>query len=209
MQEPDWLVWTRELQAIAKTWLAFTRYPYDRERYENLRALASKIMAVHTATPADRIEALFARESGYATPKIDVRGAVFDDQERLLLVREVADDGRWTLPGGWADVNLTAAQSVIKEVTEESGYIVKVRKLAAAWDRTHQGHPSGVFSCCKLFYICDVESGAAAIGPETSDVAWFAEGALPDALSLGRVLPHQLRRMFAHARDASLPTDFD
>lgn len=209
MSEPDWLLWTRELQAIAQTGLAFVRDPYDRERYEMLRALASRIMAAHTATPASRIEDLFAGERGYATPKVDVRGAVFDGECRLLLVRELADHGRWTLPGGWADVNLTAAENVVKEVSEESGYTVAARKLAAVWDRTRQGHPSGVFSCCKLFYVCDITGGAAAAGPETSEVAWFPEDALPDDLSLGRVLPHQLRRMFVHARDPSLPADFE
>lgn len=208
MADPDWLTWARELQAIAQTGLAFARDPYDRERYEMLRALASRIMAAHTAAPADRIEALFAGESGYATPKVDVRGAVFDDR-RLLMVREVADGGRWTLPGGWADVNLTPAENVIKEVAEESGFHVRVRKLAALWDRTRQGHPSGAFSCCKLFYICDIVGGAAAVGPETSEVGWFAQSELPDDLSLGRVLPGQLRRMFAHAQDDALPTDFE
>lgn len=209
MSEPDWLTWTRELQAIAQTGLAFVRDPYDRERYEMLRALASRIMAAHTAAPADRIEALFAGENGYATPKVDVRGAVFDDEGRMLLVREIADGGRWTLPGGWADVNLTATESVIKEVAEESGYEVSVRKLAALWDRTRQGHPSGAFSCCKLFYICEITGGTQATGLETSEVGWFTEGTLPEDLSLGRVLRRQLLRMFAHARDTSLPTEFD
>ena len=209
MAEPDWLGWTRELQAIAQTGLAFTRDPYDRERYEALRSLASRIMAAHTAALAPRIEALFAGESGYATPKIDVRGAAFDAEGRVLMVREVADGGRWTLPGGWADVNLTPAESVAKEMREESGFEVRVRKLAAAWDRTRQGHPAGVFSCCKLFFVCEIAGGAAATGPETSEVGWFAEDAVPEDLSLGRVLPGQVRRMFAHARDAGLPTEFE
>ena len=207
--EPDWLTWTRELQAIAQTGLAFVRDPYDRERYESLRALASVMMAAHTASPAKRIEALFANESGYATPKVDVRGAAFEDRGRMLMVREVADGGRWTLPGGWADVNLTAAENVIKEMREESEFEVRVRKLAAVWDRTRQGHLPGVFSCCKLFFICDITGGEAVTGPETSEVGWFAESELPDDLSLGRVLPSQLRRMFTHAGHAALPTDFD
>ena len=116
--EPDWLTWTRELQAIAQTGLAFVRDPYDRERYGALRALASRIMAAHTSVSAERIETLFKGETGYATPKVDVRGAVFDCRDRLLMVRELADGGRWTLPGGWADVNLTAAENVVKEVRE-------------------------------------------------------------------------------------------
>jgi len=207
--ERDWLAWTRELQAIAQTGLAFVRDPYDRERYEMLRSLASKMMAAHTTAPVERIDALFENETGYATPKIDVHGAVFDNGDRILLVRELADGGRWTLPGGWADVNLTAAESVIKEVQEESGFEVRVRKLAAVWDRARQGHAHGLFSCFKLFFVCDIVGGAAATGLETSEVAWFSEGQLPDDLSLGRVLPRQLRRMFAHARDSLLPTEFD
>lgn len=209
MAEPDWLTWTRELQAIAQTGLAFVRDPYDRERYEMLRSLASRIMAAHTASPAERIEALFAGESGYATPKIDVRGAAFDGHGRLLMVREVVDGGRWTLPGGWADVNLTAAENVIKEMREESGFEVRVRKLAAVWDRTRQGHPASAFSCCKMFFICDIVGGTAETSLETSEVGWFGEDELPEDLSLGRVLPGQIRRMFAHARDPALPTDFD
>lgn len=209
MADPDWLTWTRELQAIAQTGLAFARDPYDRERYEMLRSLASRMMQAHTATTADKIENLFAGETGYATPKVDVRGAVIDAQGRLLMVREVADDGRWTLPGGWADVNLTPAENVIREVAEESGYQVSVRKLAAVWDRTRQGHPSGVFSCCKFFFLCDIVGGAPEIGLETSEVRWFTESELPEDLSLGRVLPIQLRRMFEHARTPSLPTDFE
>ena len=207
--EPDWLIWTRELQAIAQTGLAFVRDPYDRERYEMLRTLASRIMAAHTAAPAERIEALLAGETGYATPKVDVRGAAFDGGGRLLMVRETADGGRWTLPGGWADVNMTAAESVTKEMQEESGFQVRVRKLAAVWDRTRQGHPAGLFSCCKFFFICDIVGGAAATGPETSEVKWFAEGEVPEDLSLGRVLPAQIRRMFEHGRNSALPTDFE
>lgn len=207
--EPGWLTWTRELQAIAQTGLAFSRDPYDRERYEMLRSLASRMMAGHTAASAERIEGLFAGELGYATPKVDVRGAAFDDRGRVLMVREVEDDGRWTLPGGWADVNLTAAENVVKEVREETGFEVSVRKLAAVWDRTRQGHPAGVFSCCKFFFICDVVAGVATTGLETSEVGWFAEDHVPEDLSVGRVLRGQIARMFEHARNPTLSTDFD
>jgi ADP-ribose pyrophosphatase YjhB (NUDIX family) len=207
--EPEWLTWTRELQALAQTGLAFTRDPYDRERYEILRAITSRMMAARTDLSADRIEALFANERGYATPKIDVRGAAFDDRGRLLMVREVEDHGRWTLPGGWADVNLTPAENVVKEVREETGFDVTVRKLAAVWDRTRQGHPASPFACFKLFFICDVVAGVATIGLETSEVAWFGQGALPADLSLGRVLRQQLDRMFEHARNPGLSTDFE
>ncbi|HEY2031410.1 MAG TPA: NUDIX hydrolase [Myxococcales bacterium] len=209
MNEPDWLRWTRELAAIAQTGLAFDPKPYDRERYETLRALANRMMAAYTSAEPERIATLFANEHGYATPKVDVRGAAFDTGGRILMVREIADGGRWTLPGGWADVNLTPAENVVKEIREESGYLARVRKLAAVWDRTRQGHPPSVFSACKFFFICDVVGGSPSGSIETSEVAWFAEHELPQDLSLGRVLPGQLRRMFLHARRPDLPTDFE
>src|SRR5580704_14953186 len=154
MKDPDWLVWARELQAIAQIGLTFCRDPYDRERYEAIRKLAARMFAARTDAPVERIEALFAGEKGYPTPKVDVRVAVFDRDERILMVRETSDGGRWTLPGGWADVNRTAAENAAKEALEESGYVVRVEKLAAVWDRTRQGHAPRVFSCFKLFFLC-------------------------------------------------------
>ena len=209
MTEPSWLAWTRELQAIAQSGLTFTRDPYDRERYAMVRSLASRMMAAQTGTAAERIEDLFAREEGYATPKVDVRGAVFDDRGRILMAREAADAGRWTLPGGWADVNVTPAANVVKEVREETGFDVRVRKLAAAWDRARQGHPPGAFSCVKLFFVCDLLGGTATTGLETTEIGWFGEHEIPPDLSLARVLPAQLTRMFEHARDPLRPADFD
>jgi ADP-ribose pyrophosphatase YjhB (NUDIX family) len=210
MKEPNWLEWARELQAIAQTGLTFCRDPYDRERYEAIRQLAARMFAARTDAPLERIEALFAGETGYATPKVDVRAAVFDDNDCVLMVRETSDGGRWTLPGGWADVNRTAAQNVVKETLEESGFDVEPLKLAAVWDRTKQGHTPHVFSCCKFFFVCALIGGrAAATSHETSEVGWFHEANIPAELSLERVLPQQIRRMFVHRRDPSLPTDFD
>jgi ADP-ribose pyrophosphatase YjhB (NUDIX family) len=209
MADPTWLTWAREIQAIAQTGLAFGPNVYDRERYERLRELAAEIVANHSGASVAQTIELFGMQHGYATPKVDVRGAAFDSAGRILMVREIADSGRWTLPGGWADVNLTPAENVIKEMREESGYEVRVRKLAAAWDRTRQGHAPGIFSCVKLFFICDITGGEARTSSETSEIGWFTEDALPTELSYERTLPAQLHRMFAHARDASLPADFD
>jgi ADP-ribose pyrophosphatase YjhB (NUDIX family) len=179
------------------------------QRYTALRALAARIMAAHTAADAARIEALFAAESGYATPKVGVRGAVFDEAGRILMVRETSDGGRWTLPGGWAEVNQTAAQSVVREVVEESGYIVRAVKLAAVWDRAAQGHPPSPFSIVRLFFICALAGGTARTSLETSEVGWFAETAIPTDLSPRRILPQQIARMFAHWRQPELPTEFE
>jgi len=208
--EPAWLVWARELQAIAQTGLTFATSAYDRERYTTIRSLAAQMMATNSDADFGRVEALFAEQTGYATPKVDVRGAIFDEDARILLVREIADAGRWTLPGGWADVNQSPSESVIREVREEAGLDVRVRKLAAVYDRARQGHtPPHPFHVYRLFFICDVVGGAPRAGLETSEVAFFGENEIPQDLSVARVLPHQIRRMFEHARNKDLLTDFD
>ena len=117
--EPKWLAWAREIQATAQTGLAFTKDVYDRQRYQQLQKLAARILAEAAGVDTQIIEGLFAEQRGYATPKIDVRGAVFKDG-RVLLVQE-RSDARWTLPGGWADVNRSPRECVIAEVREEAG----------------------------------------------------------------------------------------
>jgi ADP-ribose pyrophosphatase YjhB (NUDIX family) len=208
--EPVWLLWARELQAIAQTGLTFAENGYDRERYAAIRALAARMMVHYSPADLVRVEALFAGQTGYATPKVDVRGAVFDAGGRILLVREISDSERWTLPGGWADVNQSPSESVIREVREESGLEVTVCKLAAVYDRARQGHtPPHPFHVYRLFFICEVVGGAPKVSSETSEVAFFAENEPPEDLSLARTLPHQIRRMFEHTRSKDLATDFD
>jgi ADP-ribose pyrophosphatase YjhB (NUDIX family) len=207
--EPAWLIWAREIQATAQTGLTFSKDPYDLDRYRALTGLAARIMAAHTEAEATRIEALFTAETGYATPKMGVGAAVFDQRGHILMVRETADEHRWTLPGGWADVNQTAAQSVVREVFEESGYRVRPVKLAAVWDKVTQGHPPGPFSITTLFFICALEGGSPTTSLETSGSDWFTEDTIPEELSARRVRPHQIARMFEHRRNPALPTDFD
>ncbi|BAK84926.1 NUDIX hydrolase [Komagataeibacter medellinensis] len=206
---PKWLVWARDLQALAQSGLAYAESPFDRERYESIMKIAADMMATGSNADMARVLDLFAGQEGYATPKAVVRAAVFDAQGRILLVREVLDQHRWTLPGGWADVNLTPVENTIKEVREESGFDVRVTRLAAVWDRDRQGHPPGPFSCYTLCFVCELTGGTATTSVETSEIGWFAEGEIPADLSLGRVLPAQIARLFAHRRHAGLPTDFD
>lgn len=207
--DPDWLVWAREIQAIAQTGLAFSPNAYDRERFEALLRLSARIMAQHTDADLGRIQGLFENETGYATPKVGVRGAVFDEAGRILMVQEAIDGDLWTLPGGWADVNQTPAQSVVREVFEESGYRARVLKLAAVWDRASHAHPPSTFSVVRLFFICALEGGEPCTSLETSGSGWFHEHEIPENLSLRRVLPRHIERMFAHWRNPSLPTEFD
>ena len=207
MSEPTWLMIARELQAIAQTGLAYTDNGFDRERYERVRELAASLMAEGSGADREKILELFRQDLGYATPKIDVRGAAFVDG-RILMVREVSD-GLWTLPGGWADVNQSAAECVVREFEEESGFNVSALKLAAIWDYRKQGHvsrhPASIY---KMFFICQIIGGVARPSNETSEVSFFARGALPP-LSPGRVTVAQVRCMFDHAQRPDSPTDFE
>ena len=206
--EPKWLVWAREIQAAAQTGLTFTNDAYDRQRYERLRRVAAEIVAEHTTVAPEIVEGLFAAQTGYATPKVDVRGAVFQDG-KVLLVKERADPGRWTLPGGWADVNQSPRECVVAEVREEAGLEVKPIKLAAVYDRARHPHvPAKPFNIYKMFFICEIVRGVPSPGLETEDVAFFDRDKLP-ALSVGRVLDYQIERMFVHAQSPDLPTEFD
>lgn len=206
-QEPRWLTLARELQALAQTGLTFTKDRFDIQRYERLRELASQLMADGSGSEADPIVELFRGETGYATPKIDVRGAAFVDG-RVLMVREVSD-GLWTLPGGWADVNQSAAECTVREIWEESGFQARALKLAAVRDYQRSGHPPrALHSVYKFFFVCEITGGTARPSIETSEVGFFERHALPP-LSLGRILPQQIDRMFDHWQHPDLPTDFD
>ncbi len=204
--DPGWLTLGRELQAMAQTGLHYTKDRFDADRYTRLRMLASQMMAAGTGTAAAPIAELFGRETGYATPRISVRGAAFRDN-RILMVRETSD-GRWSVPGGWCDVNQCARECVEREIWEESGYTARATKLAAVWERGRHGHPPYPFTVYVMCFICELTGGAPRPSIETTDIDFFDENQLPE-LSPGRNQPHQIRRMFAHYRQPGLTTEFD
>jgi ADP-ribose pyrophosphatase YjhB (NUDIX family) len=206
-EEPHWLRIARELRAIAQTGLTFTTDRFDRQRYERVRELAASMLAQGSEENYAAIIELLREGWGYTTPKVDVRGAAFVDG-RVLLVREIGD-GQWTLPGGWADVNQSAAESVVREIAEESGFEARALKLAAVSDYQRSGHPPrSTDSIYKMFFLCSITGGAARASDETSDVAFFARDALPP-LSQARTTAAQIDRMFHHALHPEIPTDFD
>ncbi len=207
MQIPTgWISLAQRIQAIAQTGLTYSQGPYDTERYGELAAIAASMIAGPEPEKIALASRLFAAEAGYATPKVDVRAAVFQDG-RLLLVREV-EDGGWTLPGGWADVGQSAAESVEREVLEESGFVVRAVKLLAFWDRDKHPHPPIPFHSFKLVFRCELLGGVATPSVETSEVGFFAEDEIP-GLSLARILPEQIRFVFESQRDPGAATVFD
>ncbi|MBN1155066.1 NUDIX hydrolase [candidate division KSB1 bacterium] len=208
MSEPLLLKWARELMAIAQSGMHYTDNVYDKERFIRVRQLAAEMIANNSALDLNHVLKIMESEGGYATPKVDVRGVVFRE-DKILLVREIMDQNRWTLPGGWADVNESPAESVEREVYEESGFRTKVDKVLAVYDRTKQGHvPAYIFHIYKLFFHCTITGGEAAASMETSEVGFFSEKEIPE-LSVARVTDKQIRRFFEHHRHPDLPTDFD
>jgi len=198
-----------KLAALSQDGTTYAASDYDLDRYRQIGGLAADLLAVLSRRPAEELALELGRDSGYATPKIDVRGAIFDESERVLLMRERID-GNWSLPGGWADPGDAPSAAVVREIREESGYPASVVKLIACWDRDLQGNaPPLPVHVYKLFFLCEATGVADAPAVlETLDVGWFNLEALPP-LSLGRVNQRQLHRALAHHRDESLPTEFD
>jgi ADP-ribose pyrophosphatase YjhB (NUDIX family) len=205
-EHPPLLDWAQRLAAIAQSGLAFAPGVFDRQRYEQIRRLAAE-MAAHPAGDVESIEAVFTGVEGYATPKLICRAAVFDDRDRILMVRERAD-GLWTLPGGWIDVGDSPAAAAEREVWEETGYRVAARRLVALYDKLRHDHPPAPHHAYLVFFLCELEGGSARTSVETSEVGWFDRDRLP-ALSTGRATEAQIRRMFDHHARPGLAPDFD
>ena len=202
----NWISIAQRIQAISQTGIAYAQNAYDMERYHELSEIAAALMGGSEPLSVALAKQLFAAEAGYATPKVDVRGAVFQ-HGRVLLVRE-SEDGCWTFPGGWAEVGQSAAESVEREVREESGYLVKAVKLLACWDRNKHPHPAIPFHAYKLLFLCEIFGGAPMASAETTEVGFFAEDEIPP-LSTTRTLDAQVRFAFASLRDPAAPTLFD
>ncbi|HEY9881271.1 MAG TPA: NUDIX hydrolase [Leptolyngbyaceae cyanobacterium] len=205
----QWLMWAQKLQAIAQNGLTYRNHPFDVERYEQLQQIAAEIMAAHTNLEMEPILDPFQREEWHATPKLDVRGAVFQDG-KILLVQEKLDNNRWTLPGGWVDVGEPPSQAVMREIYEESGYETRVVKLLAVYDRNHprHGHPPQPHHSYKLFFHCEIVGGTPTESYETVGPRFFGADEIPE-LSLYRVVPSQVATLFEYYQNPDLPTDFD
>ncbi len=202
-----WVEWGKQLQAIAQNGLTFARDPYDIQRYKEIQLIVAEMLAAGSGLEQSVILGLLEKETDYATPKVDVRGVVFRNNQ-LLLVRERAD-GKWTLPGGWADVCASPAENVVREVYEESGFVTRAEKILTVFDRSKHPHePPFAFHLYKIFVLCTITGGEARTSSETDSVGFFGEREMP-ALSISRVTSAQITRMFEHHRQPELATDFD
>jgi hypothetical protein len=142
MDSIELLMQAQRLQALAQAGLAYATSLYDRERYEEVRAISIRLLAELTEEPFEKIMRVFASEGGYQTPKVDVRAVIIREGPEILLVREKIDSGRWSLPGGWADVGYTPFEVAAKEAFEETGLIVTPMRLLALFDKRKHILPS-------------------------------------------------------------------
>ena len=206
--EPEWLTYGKRLQAIASTGLHFSRDPFDRERYGEIATIANEMLAALGNVPVERIEGLVSDfAQGYATPKVDVRGALVEN-DTILLVREQSD-GLWALPGGFADVGLSPSRNVEKEIHEEAGLEVSAHRLYGVRHKAGSAYSSDVRDFYKMFFLCSRDyKRAARAGLETSEARFFARNDIP-ALSRGRAIESDIDAAFAFASDAARPAFFD
>ena len=206
--EDRWLHWAKRLQSIASTGQHFAAEAYDRERYDEIEDIAAQMMALLGDVPVERIRNLVSDHAeGYATPKIDVRGALIQD-DRILLVREVSD-GLWTLPGGYADVGISAGENVIKEFWEEASVRVDATVLYRLRHKAKHDYDPDTRDFYKMFFLCEARGEVAPRpGPETSDAAFFQLSELPP-LSTGRVIRRDLEAAFECRSAAKGLTEFD
>ncbi len=201
------LAYAMEIQSIAQCGLAYCKDPYDRERYERLRKLAAEMVSERLSVPTDRIRDVFLCESGYQTPKVDTRAAVFDDGGRILLVHE--KNGTWSLPGGWCDVDQSVFSNTEKEVAEETGLSVKAKRLIAVQDWRRHNVTNYLFGVVKTFVLCQPLSGAFAENIETTEVRYFAMDELPEKLAVEKTTRAQIEMCFTAYADPNWQVQCD
>ena len=201
----QWLQWAVELQALAQAGLTYGKDVYDRERYHRIREISAEILAAKTGLSMEQVTGLFCEEAGYQTPKLDTRAAIFQD-DKILLVHE--NDGTWCLPGGWCDVNISAAENVVKEVKEEAGLDVRADLVIAVQDREKHNWPVYANKICKIFFLCTALSGEFAANSETTETGYFGIDKLPN-LATAKVTTEQIRMCFEAKDAAHWVTRFD
>ncbi|WP_140445082.1 MULTISPECIES: NUDIX hydrolase [unclassified Bifidobacterium] len=199
------LDWAVELQSLAQAGLAYGESAYDRERYRRIRDIAAEMLAVQSDLPLEKVKDLFCNETGYQTPKLDTRAAIFKD-DRILLVQE--SDGTWSLPGGWVDVDQSVRENTVKEAKEESGLDVTADRVIAIQDRNRHNVPPYAYGICKIFVLCTAVGGHFEPNIETLRSGYFAEDGLPE-LAVAKNTADQIAMCFAARRDPDWTVVFD
>lgn len=201
-----WLKWAIEIQAMAQSGLAYSHDVYDKERYERLREISAEMLAEQSDVPLEKVKDLFCNESGYQTPKLDTRAAIFKDG-KILLTHE--NNGTWALPGGWCDVLESVRSNTVKEVKEETGLDVKAVRLIALQDRNKHNVPTYAYGICKVFVLCEIVGGEFVENIETTEIAFFDFDNLPENLANEKTNKEQICMCFAAYKDENWQPIFD
>lgn len=201
-----WLKWAIEIQSLAQSGLAYTDNVYDVERYERLREISAEMLAEKTDLRIEKVTDLFCNETGYQTPKIDTRAAIFKDN-KILLVHE--NNNTWSLPGGWCDVLESVKSNTIKEVKEETGLDVETIKVIAIQDRNKHNKPIYAYGVCKVFILCDVIGGEFKKNIETTEIKYFSLDEIPNNIAEEKTNKEQIEMCFKAYNDKSWQTQFD
>jgi ADP-ribose pyrophosphatase YjhB (NUDIX family) len=205
--QSKWLLWAKQLQSLSQAGIEFTQNPYDRERYERIRALSIEILHEYTTIDTTRLVDLFANESGYQTPKLDVRAAIFNKDNKILMIREKADN-KWAMPGGWADIELSVRENIIKESFEEAGAEINPKRIIAIFDRNKHVNDNFPYSAYKIFVECDFIKARFTDNIETTEPGFFTLATLPE-LSEGRNTKEQIEICFKARKEKIFEPIFD
>ncbi len=201
-----WLSWAMEIQSLAQAGLAYTSNVYDIERYERLREISAEIINEKNDIGIEKVKEIFCNETGYQTPKLDTRAAIFKDN-KILLVHE--NNGTWSLPGGWCDVLESVKSNTIKEVREETGLDVKATKVISIQDRNKHNKPIYAYGVCKVFVMCEVMGGSFKENIETTEIKYFSLEDLPTNLAEEKTTKEQIEMCFEASKDKNWQTYFD
>lgn len=200
-----WIAWAREIFSMSQAGLTYSQNEFDIERYKRLQEITAEMLESQSELSKESVLKSFSMQAGYATPKIDVRGAVVHEGKILLIQEKM--DGRWAMPGGWADLGNTPASVAEREVWEESGYHVKAEKVVAVLD-ANRIEPMEFYHAFKIIFLCTLIGGEPHVSHETLAVDFFELNELPP-LSLYRTNENMLREVFAHVQDPQRRTVFD
>lgn len=204
-EQQQWLRWAVELQSLAQAGLYYGKDPFDLERYRRIREISAEIVSRQSDLPLEKVRDLFCNEIGYQTPKLDTRAAIFQDG-KILLVRE--NNGTWSLPGGWVDVDLSVRENAVKEVREEAGLEVSADFLIAVQDREKHNRPIYAYKVCKIFVRCTLLGGRFQPNAETTESRFFSLDALP-RLAEEKNTAEQIALCFAANEAEHWTTQFD
>lgn len=202
----NWLEWAREIQQLCQTGLAFSESEYDTQRYKRLTEIAAEITSSHSDFSKEELTENFLAHPGYATPKVDIRAAIVENN-KILLVQESMDN-KWAMPGGWADVGESPREAIIRETQEECGLKIVPKKVVGVYDANRDGRPLELFHAYKIVFLCEKVGGSLKTSAETIAVNYFDFENLPE-LSTARTNKKHLKDVFAHLSNTTLPAIFE